>query len=194
MPDYKNLTWDNDFDQWSLVKYDIPMDGHCLFHAVSLAFFKPYITENFNGRSITRLQVIHNLRKELADKLSTPINGKNGKTYYDLLNNGYTSTFAKTIPEFSLRHMQSELNSNHFIGYGYIEYIGDQLNKDIYIINGDTKDIYHSDEINIKNRKSIVLYYKNNHFELIGMKKNNQIITHFNPNNPFIEFLKSRKI
>jgi hypothetical protein len=173
-------------DKWQLVRYDIPKDGSCLFHAISLAFFKPYINESFNDRSITREQIVYNLRKELSNKLSQPINGKNGKTYYDTLNNnGNTS-------EYSLKQMQLKLNSRNSIGYGYMEYICNQLNKDIYILN-EKKNVYQGDEskLCIKGRNSIVLYYKNNHYELIGLIGNDGKITHFKPDHPFIIHLKS---
>jgi hypothetical protein len=189
---YKKLN----IDKWQLVRYDIPKDGSCLFHAISLAFFKPYINELFNDRSITREQIVYNLRKELSNKLSQPINGKNGKTYYDTLNNGNTLNFSLSVPEYKLKHMQAELNSRNSIGYGYMEYICNQLNKDIYIINGELekKDLYQSDELKlcIKGRNSIVLYYKNNHYELIGLKnEKDEIITHFKSDHAFIKYLKT---
>ena len=188
MPNYVDLN----FKDWSIVKYTIPGDGHCLFHALSLGFFKPYIVENFKGNSISRKQVVCNLRKELSEKLTKHVNGKNGPTYYDLLNNGNTLKFSKSVPEYSLASMQAELYSEKFIGYSYIEYIGNELNKDIYIINGDIMDLYQSDELSIKHRNSIVLYYKDNHFELIGLNQKNQIVTHFKPDHAFIKFLYSR--
>lgn len=175
---------------YNMIKYDVPADGSCLFHALSLAFFKPYIDENFNGY-ITRNQIVANLRKELSEKLSQPINGKYGKTYYDMINNGNTAEFSKYVPEFSLHYMKSQLYSNNAIGYGFLEYICNQINKDIYIIDGNTHELYKTDEKTIKNRNSIILYYKNNHYELLGLKTD-KIITHFKPNHEFIQFLRSK--
>jgi hypothetical protein len=177
------LDW---YPEWPMMKYEIPPDGHCLFHALCMAFFKPYLLENFNGHPMSRRQIVYNIRKELSEKLAQPVNGKNGETYYDLLNNGQTALFAKEVPEFTLQHMQAELNSNAFIGYGYLEYISNQINKDIIILDANTKKIYVSDEKIIKGRYTIVLYYENNHFELIGFNHK----THFKPNHPFILFLK----
>ena len=186
-----SLDWSDGYEQWSLIRYDVPKDGHCLFHALSLAFFKPYIHESFNGKYISRLQVVKNLRSELAEKLGKPINNR-GPRYYDLLNNGNTAEFAKAVPRYSLNNMMAELQSNQFIGYGYIEYIGNQLNKDIFILDGDKQKLYKSDEwpLTIKNRNAIVLYYQHHHFELVGIGEK----THFKPTHPFILFLKSKMI
>jgi hypothetical protein len=186
MPEYTEIN----VMGYDMIKYEIPGDGSCLFHALSLAFFKPYIIENFNGNYISRNQIVSNLRKELSEKLAEPINGKHGKTYYDIINNGHTAEFSKTVPEFSLRYMQSQLYSKNYIGYGFLEYICNQINKDIYIIHEN--NLYKSDELTVKGRNAIVLYYTNNHYELLGLKKNN--ITHFKPKHEFIQFLNTKLI
>jgi hypothetical protein len=180
--------WQHGFENFDIKILPVPMDGHCLFHALTMAFFIPYQTQLLNNEHVTREQIITSLRHDLSVKLGQYVNGKNGPRYYDLLANGNTATFALSVPEFSLEYMQSQLHSNNFIGYGYIEYIANQLNKDIYILDGNTKDIYKSDEIVIKNRNSIVLYYQNNHYELGSVGD----ITHFSPNHPFIQFLRER--
>jgi hypothetical protein len=187
------LNWINGYEQWNLVRIHTPPDGHCLFHALCMAFFIPYQTGVLNNKPITQLQIIQNLRQELALKLSQPANNK-GQRYYDLLHHGHTAEFASHVPEYTLEHMMNQLNSNHQIGYGYIEYIADQLNKDIYILNGLTHDIYVSDEakLSIKGRNSIVLYYIGHHYELVGLKQGDDLITHFLPSHNFILFLKSK--
>ena len=183
-----DIKW-KDFKEWDLKRHEVPMDGHCLFHAIAMAFFKPYIEESFNGIPMSRLQMIKNLRYELSEKLAQPIKGT-GKRYYDLLNNGNTLKFSKDVPEFNINSMRKELNSNNPIGYGFIEYICNQLNKDIFILDGDKEDLYYTDEykVSIKNRNSIVLYYKNNHYELVSCDGH----THFKPDHSFILFLKSK--
>lgn len=192
---YNDLIWMNGYEIWPMIKFNIPGDGHCLFHALLLAFFNPYKTGLLNNKKITKMQIIHNLRSELAIKLEQPIRGTNKKPY-DLLSNGNLNNFAENVPEFSLSYMKTQLKSNNHIGYGYLEFIANQINKDIYILNGITKDIYVSDESSllIKGRNSIVLYYEYNHYELIGIKNNDSNITHFLYTHPFIQFLKKRII
>ena len=152
------------FEAWDLKRHEVPKDGHCLFHAIALAFFKPYMEECFNGEPMSRLQMIKNLRYELSEKLAQPIKNSN-KRYYDLLNNGNTLKFAATVPEFDINVMRRELNSDHYIGYGYLEFVSLQLNKDILILDGKNEDLYYTDEykLSIKNRNAIVLYYKDYH-------------------------------
>ena len=185
-----DIKWQNGFESWDLKRIEVPMDGNCLFHAIAMAFFKPYIDEVFNGIAMSRLQMIKNLRHELSEKLSQPIKGSEKTCYYDLLNNGNTAKFASSVPEFNIHYMKQQLNSGNAIGYGFFEYINNQLNKDIFILNGETEDLYKTDEykLSIKHRNAIVLYYKNNHYELISCDGH----THFNPYHPFILFLKSK--
>ena len=193
---HEYLNWDGDYSNWDLVRFGVPLDGNCFFHAVCQAFFKPYITEMINGKPISRLDLVKKLREELSEKLSQPVKGNSGPTFYDLLNGGNTREFSKSVPKYTLTAMQKLLNSNSPIGYGYIEYISNQLNKDIYILDASTQDIYVyvNDEYNLtfKNRNSIVLLYISGHYELIGLKNKNYFDTHFSPNHPLIIFLKSR--
>ena len=188
------LNWQNGFEAWSLLTYNVPMDGNCLFHAITMAFFKPYINESFNGKYVSREQMVKNLRYELSKKLAQPIKGGSNITYYDVMNDGNTAKFAKTVPEFSLRNMMNMLNSNNHIGYGFFEFINSQLNKDIFILDGNTQDLYYSDEyrLSIKGRNSIVLYYQGNHYQLVAIVDNDGEHTHFKPDHPFILFLKSK--
>src|SRR5437763_1645606 len=42
---YAEIHWDNGFAPWHLVRFSTPMDGNCLFHAISNSFFIPYHEE-----------------------------------------------------------------------------------------------------------------------------------------------------
>jgi hypothetical protein len=186
------LNWKNGYEQWELVKFETATDGHCLFHALCAGFFIPYQTGVLNGKPIGKLEIIHHLRLELAEKLGQFV--KDNVRYYDLLHNGNLAAFAESVPEYKLECMQQQLNSNCSIGYGFIEFIADQLNKDIYILNGVTQDLYKSDEMKqvVKNRNAVVLYYLNHHYELIGIKSKNGYDTHFLNEHPFIQFLQQK--
>lgn len=175
----------NGFEAWKLVLFGVPPDGHCLFHSLLYAFYTPYREEILNGKVLSKLQIVVNLRHELSDRLDG---------VYDTLSGGNIGKFAEAVPEFALAHMKKELKSNNYIGYGYIEYISNLINKDIYIINGETSDIYISDELPylIKGRTSIVLYYKNYHYEPIGLKQDGIYYCHFKSNHPFIKFLRGK--
>ena len=195
---YVYVKWSNGYENWKLVRFSTPMDGSCLFHAITNAFFEPYHSEKLNGKKCSRKTIIRVLRKELAQRLGSPSNPQdpNSKTHYDLLNNGNTASFAEVVPEFTLDYMQREIDSDSSIGYGYLEFIANAINKDIYILEACRSDIYIMDnpELIIKgNRKSIVLYYINGHYELMGIQKEDSSFdTHFSPDHSFIRFLRNK--
>lgn len=193
---YAQIKWPQ-FQQWNLVRFSTPMDGNCFFHAISNSFFAPYHTETIKGKHMTRHQIVTMLRYELSKKLSEPISkDSDAPTYYDTLNGGNTSAFAEAVPEFTLENMRRELNSNRPLGFGYLEFIGNALEKDIYILEGRRCDIYATHELALTikgNRKSIVLYYIEGHYELVGLElEDGSFATHFNPNHTFIRFLYAR--
>lgn len=185
---YKDIGWYNEFN---IVRFDTIGDGSCLFHAIINGFFKPYHTEEINGVKMTKGEIIRTLRKELANALPM---------YYDKLNNGTTAQFANYIPEYKLEYMQKELDSFIPLGYGYLEFIGNILNKDIYILDSKTQYPYITDELSLSitgQRESIIIYYNNNgsnvgHYELVGIRNSDDTIdTHFHHLHPFVKFLHS---
>jgi hypothetical protein len=194
---YAEINWNGGFEQWPLVRFSTPMDGSCLFHAISNSFFAPYHTEQLHGKHVSRTKMVAALRQELAQKLASKIsNEPNAPTHYDILNGGNTSAFAEAVPEFALSYMQKQLDSQTPIGYGYMEFIGNALNKDIYILEALRRDIYNTDELHLTikgDRNSIVLYYMNGHYELVGIQNaDGTFDTHFSPEHSFIRFLNNR--
>lgn len=194
---YAEINWDNGFECWALVRFSTPMDGSCLFHAIANSFFPPYHEEILHNKHIKRATIISTLRKELSQNLALKIsNEPNAPTHYDILNGGNTAAFSEAVPEFKLSFMQGQLNSFTPIGYGYMEFIGNALNKDIYILEALRHDIYVTDELpfTIKgNRNSIILYYMNGHYELVGLQtEDGSFDTHFSYNHTLIKFLRNR--
>jgi hypothetical protein len=197
---YHKIIWTNGFENWDLIRIDTTGDGNCLFHAIANSFFVPYYTEIIDGDKISRLEIVKQMRKQFSEKLSSPI-APNSKTHYEIINSGKTAEFPvfPDLPEYnySLANMQKQLNSNNNIGYGYIEYISNILDKNIYILNDSNNDIYpfeKTDLLNIykKNRSSIVLYFLSNHYELVGIMNNGIVDTYFDSNHTFIKFLYNR--
>jgi hypothetical protein len=191
---YMSIRWDGGFENWNLVRFGTPKDQHCLFHAIANGYFEPYHTESFNGEYKSREDLIIMMRSELALKLSEPINET--QTIYDIINNGNTAAFSQAMPEFRMAYMQRQLNSQIPIGYGYMDLIGNSLNKDIYILEALRNDIYVTDELpyTIKgSRPSIVLYYVNGHYELVGIQNpDGTFTTYFDPEHSLIRFLYGR--
>lgn len=190
---YHVMNWEDGFEKWNLVRFSTPSDGNCLFHAIANSFFVPYHTEILNGKKISRREIITYFREELSDKLSEKIdNSPNSQTYYDTLNEGNTHKFSKNVPEFSIDYMKEQLKSSVAIGYGYIEFLSNVLDKDIYILDGSRFGIYISDELPLTikgTRSSIILYYDNGHYELIGIQDNDLFHTIFSHEHSFVRFL-----
>lgn len=188
---YIDVNWKNGFEKWKLLRISTPGDGHCFFHAFCNSFFKQYHTQKDGAKRVTRKEIVVNVRKELADMLPQ---------YYDKLSSGnlknYTGFSNNSYDDFSLSNMQKELNSSNSIGYGYIEYISNVFDKNIYILLSSTCDLFPFGKSEIlqnykSDRMSIVLFFiGDNHYELIGTQnKNGTINTHFSPEHPFIKFL-----
>ena len=197
--EYENLKWPGVFEKFNLIRIRTDMDGSCFFHALAKAYFKPYIVGKIDDEPFNRKEFIKNLRKDLAKTLALKIDPEDteSKTYYQTLSNGEFEKISETMPKYSLKHMQKELaNSEKPVSNIYNEFISDQLNLDIYILNGKTKDVYMTGSDNsllYKGRRSVVILYMPGHYELIGtMDKDNNIETIFSPKSKFIKKIKER--
>ena len=190
-PVYSYINWNNGYENFPLVRFATTADGNCLFHAIANSYYKPYHSGILQGKKISRSTIVENMRKELAKELTRKT--ENGMTVYDTLANGNYGDFAKNVPEFSLENMIKRLQTNKAIGYGYMELISITLEKDIYILDAKTHDLYESDEkpymVNGL-RSSIVLYYVGGNYELVGIEnEDGTFSTHFAPSHSFIRFL-----
>jgi hypothetical protein len=196
--EYENLDWKSPFGYEGMVRIRIFTDGSCLFHAIARSYFKPYITGKIDGRSFDRKDFIKKLRKSLSIKLGSKTDpaDPNSLTYYDNLSRGQLAEFAESVPSYSLENMKNELDSNHPVDNIYNEFISNQLNKDIYILDGVKRDVYitgNDDDILYKNRSSIVILYLPGHYELIGLlETNNNIKVLFDPDHDFIQTIRAR--
>lgn len=175
-----------------------PGDGSCYFHSILTASRLNY--NKFSDQN--KVLIAKTFREILADKLRSV--DSDGILYYDKMLNGMVKEFAKSVPCYSLEHMQKELRSNDFVDHIYQETISDNLDIDIYIININTGDInYPEIDLNLsllyKNRNSIILAYHGNfmHYDIIGLKSSNDndiIDTIFPYDHPLINILRQRLV
>lgn len=199
---FADIKWGQGFERWPLVRFSTQGDGSCLFHGIVNAFYRPYHTEMLNGKHVSRSRMITALRRELSEELNQKMtDNPSSPTHYEFLNRGYTAEFAKNAGtgEYTLSHMQNELNSHSYIGYGYLEFLGNVLNKDIYVLEAIRRDIYRQVDEDLEliihgNRNSIILYYMDNgHYELVGLRRNDGTFdTYFSPEHSLIRFLNQR--
>lgn len=203
--EYEKLGWKGPFEKFNLIRIRTEADGSCFFHSLAKAYFKPYIVGKIGDSSFNRKEFIQNLRKDLAMSLALKINPEDpqSKTYYQTLSNGELEKKSMEIPECSLENMQKELkNFTKPISNIYNEFISNQLNIDIYILDMKKKDVYMTgtdNRILYKNRKSIVVLYIEGkkglpgHYELIGLlHKRKNLETFFAPDSSLILAIRKR--
>lgn len=161
-------------------------DGSCYIHAIIGAYCLPYIVGKYKGRPLDRRQFVRRLRHELS--LILP-------DYYEKLSRGQLQQMSSDMPRYGLTAMQRLMNSNEALDNIFAEFVSDFLNKDIYVLDDATMDVYRSgydSDILCKNRDSVVLLYVQNHYETVGLQTNKGIMTLFPPTHEFIEAIRKR--
>lgn len=179
-------------DTTNLVVVPTIPDGNCYFHSVLRAFNTSYINAK---NALERVNLARTFRNALADRLleTDPLTGDD---YYSGLNNGNLEDFAKGVKEYSKDSLKRELLSSEPVDIIYQELISNAVNKDIYIIDAETKDMYNTGSafgLYYKGRNSIIIYYTPGHYEVVGIKRSDgSIDTIFTPEHEFIQTCKDR--
>lgn len=172
-----------------------------LLHAALLAFFIPYRTNKLNGQMVLRKDMISSLRQRMASRLTELADPSQSATIriYDCLYKGKCVELASAIKSYTLEVMTSELmDENFFLDDKYLELVSNEINKDIYILDSRTHDVYvktEDSDIFYKNRGTIVLLALPNHFEVVGIENPddpNDIRTYFDADSPFVAALRDR--
>ena len=191
--EFELMKWSK-FPGFKMVRIRTDPDGSCFFHAILKAYFKPYIQGEIDGKTFDRREFVRKLRKDLSKKLSETTS--EGVTYYSQLNKGQMASIAEDMPEYSLERMQAELDSSSPVSNVYNEFISNELDLDIYILDGIKRDVYMTgsdDSLLYKNRKSVVILYLPGHYELIGLLRNGEYFqTLFPSDSEFIAKIKER--
>jgi hypothetical protein len=178
----------------NLVKIPMIDDGSCYFHSVLRAFNTDYMKTT---AVFERINLARSFRNNLAVRLSE-IDPITSQEYYDGLNNGSLADISKGVKEYSKDYLRKELLSSGPVDNIYQELISNAINKDIYIIDMETMDMYNTGSsymLYYKGRNSIVIAYLQGRFETIGLKRSDGTInTVFTPEHPFIQACKERLI
>lgn len=191
------VKWNGPISYPGMLRIRTPMDGSCFFHALAKSYCKTYIKGSMDGVSIDRRQFVKALRRDLAYKLGEPVNPKDKSSvrYYDVLSRGNLGEFSKAVPKYRLENLQKELMSDEPVDHIYNEFISNQINKDIYLLDLLKQDVYvtgNDSDILYKDRDSIVIMTLPGHYELVGLRDGEEIKTLFKPSHPFIRLLKDR--
>ncbi len=192
------LTWTGPIKYSGLVRLKVPADGSCLIHAILLAYNQDYRLEKQNGKPTSRKAIVKKLRQELSNLLAAPVDpiDPNSSRHYDLMARGSLAEMSSNFPRYTLENMQKTLDSDAWLDYIFFEFIADALDKDLYILDEAKQDIYMTGEEDLyqKGRPSIILGYRSNHYELIGLLDENGVTrTLFFPDEAIITDLKIRQ-
>ena len=195
--DWILLPWTGKFTYTGLSKKRTIGDGSCLFHAIADAYNKNYQQGHIDGNSISKTEFIRRLRFDLADQLASPVDplNPNGPRYYDVLSRGKLHEISAKLPQYTLENMQKELRVGGSVDNVYNEFLSMLFDKDIYLLDGKTQDVYvtgNDKDILYKGRESIVILVTPGHYELVGIYSNNNYTTLFKPTDPFILYIQER--
>jgi hypothetical protein len=193
---YTPFQWGKGFENWDTVRIATLGDGSCLFHGVINGFWTPYHTGILYGQPVSRKAIVKSLRNEMAAKLAQPVNplDPNSPILYNILANGRMAEFAKEVPELTIENMQKILASDEPIGFGYLEYLSNIVDKDIVVLEYAKQDVYVTgDDTLFRNRNTVVILSLGDHYELVGLlNQDRTVTTYFEPSHPFILFLRGR--
>ena len=172
---------------YNFVTIDTIGDGSCLLHAILFSFNRSYR----NGNYLSRIKMVHGLRRNLAEVLEEQ---ENDKTYYQNLSRGEIEEISKFLGDMKLDNMKRHLCSSKWLNIFYLELISNQLNIDIIIINEKNRKIYETgdNELLLKNRNTVLInYIEDAHFESIGLETYEGISTFFSSDSQVIRDLKN---
>jgi len=165
-----------------IVRFGVLQDGSCYLHAIFRAFSKTYKNLTIAERSGFIIQI----RKELAENYTREI--------HDSIGNGFFKTSG--VKAYEYQNMKKNLaNVSFWIPNELMEYIGDQLKVNIFILNGIDATPYkfgNTTDVVKPNRLNVVLYWINgNHYETIGIVEQQMTVrTAFDGNHPLITAIK----
>lgn len=204
--DYQKLPSGN-FNYPGLTRFYNIQDENSLLRAILNAMYLPYRTGILGGKPCDRDKMIRDLRVQLAEKLNSPLDieskGGNfkvpvdGLTYYENLSQGEIKRLSSNNPELTLENMRNYLMSKNPLNLSLLEYLGDALNTDIYLIDLSKLDVK-IEKIELskylyKGRDSVVIGVLGDHFETLGVKSGKERNTYFTPDSPLIKAIRKRR-
>lgn len=165
-----------------LIRFGNPQDGSCYIHGILRAFSASYRKLSTPEKQSWMVQ----LRSDMSKNYTREI--------HDSIGNGF---FKETQnPAYTYENVKEALSKTTFwITQELMEFIGDQLETNIYILRGIDAEPYKFGYTNshVKpGRKNIVLYWINeNHYETIGYMENQDTArTVFADDHPLIVEIK----
>lgn len=186
----RRLEWDL-FAGHKVFAIGTSADGNCFLHSILQGFCQTYDEEKI----LKKREFVKVLRQELAKKLGEKSRERPSLTYYEILSEGNFESFSIGAPEFTLEGMQKILLSKEYLGYGFLEFLSNMFDKDIYVLSYSEKKLYITDEYrySIKgNRDSLIILFRGDHFETVGILNGDYINTTFRSDHKIIRRLREQ--
>lgn len=173
------------FDQFNLVKFEVPLDNNCFFHSIMLSVDKNY---RLSTNPVTRYNLVMAIRGYIAAQLPS---------MYHQLSRGHLASYADGVEEYQLETLQQTIRNRECVGLEVMELTSIILDINIVILDSKTLDVYATGDYELLHRKGssyvIVLYDEDRvHYELVGLNTPGGIITYFNEVHPLIKHIKRR--
>ena len=162
----------------NLLRYGVLQDGSCYIHAILRAFSKSYKSRPIAEKTGYVIQ----FRKELAERYT--------KEIHDAVGDGFFNS--SQVAAYSYENLKAAIGQSSFwVNNHLMEYIGDQLQTNVYIIRGVDAEIYTFGQTSghVKHgRKNVVLYWINdNHYETVGqLEEGNRVRMVYPDDHPLI--------
>ena len=179
----------------------VPGNGDCFFHSILNAYSKSYISGE-----VDRILCARRMRKDISEFLDKSVGQSN---VYEYLSGGNLRSFGAEDPVFTLKGFKKHINSNRFVGTEVYEVTSLYINKNVFVINLDDRDVQiygRLEDWYNKDITTVVLFYKSvetgdngvgfdrgGHYDTCGIThKDGTIATHFLNSHKFIRAIIDR--
>jgi len=191
------------YQQEPVVRIGAIGDGSCFFHATLGGYYPPY--QN-NADSFYRMDLVKKIRRDIAYTLQMDDPNNEHMTLWETAANGqFAALYEQQLMgldfgdifdfpvDFSLEGLQRLFNSLQYLGNEVYQYASDMLGIDIYIMRLTNQDLYVHQNTSVrgKNRKIVMISGNGNHYETVGVERENMFQTVFDQNDPFIVSMRA---
>lgn len=175
-------------------------DGSCFFHSFLYAIVPEYRDYSISKKTL----MVRDLRKELADNLSVDIfrsigNGNISDTYTQIImaNTGYSKdiSFHKAYIEYK----NKLFDHREYVGEEVIDLLSKFFKIGVFFVSPKYTDYVYKivigDDYTDKNDHFIVLWYDNNHYDLvvrIDPTINKIMQTRFSSKSPLVKYFRKK--
>jgi len=191
---YEMINWPHSIVRYQgLMRIQTPCSRDNIYHAIMNAISPAYRFGKMDGIEVKRDDLVRMLRQDISAAIGRPDN--QGSVPYTCLAGGTLAALAGTNPNNTLQAVQNQLLTGHSIPAHLMEFVCDVVGIDLYFISGVNRDV--SSVVDdpctiIKGRRSVIIVYSSNHYELMGIENGDDISSLFCPEHPLVTKLRDR--